>query len=564
MSGGPDSQAPGNGDELAHSMEARARPATALLPELAAACGSPAAADANAAASALRHQLDCAVLEARNQVLSAALLVCQQQRDGEARAHAALAQELSRLRAAACGAPLPTEASGAGGGSSSLDAADATALGAAAEACTGDGSAPATPCAGGEPQPPPAAFDAAPSLLDASGTASFEEPGAAAADDNDELPPLPSSLADDEDGAFAVFPGARRFQGAWRALSATTPAQLLAGGAAGALGSGGQGSVTLVRLEGAEGLPQLAIKRMQEPVKYRDFVRECEAWAAWWAAFPPYVLPLLAAQFVRRKPGSSRGTAFFAMPACSEDNCLAGEAVRMDMEREMPSAVAGADGLLPGHATFTRRTLASLLVALEAAAVEGVVWGNLKPPNIMMPPGERPQIIDFGSASRLAPGGGGLRHAPPQSKGYAAPECSAKQSKGWVMGCAIDTWALGCLAARLALGVNALMAAAGDSDVVRPEALGGAWPPGVAPALRALVFDGLLLRDPAARLTPTEAMGHEFFQGLDWAAVRSGAAWRRGVADGLARVLSPKPCACVPPCCAGSLLRWFGHRARQQ
>ncbi|KIZ04796.1 hypothetical protein MNEG_3163 [Monoraphidium neglectum] len=93
------------------------------------------------------------------------------------------------------------------------------------------------------------------------------------------------------------------------------------------------------------------------------------------------------------------------------------------------------------------------------------------------------------------------------------------------MGLAIDVWALGCVAVQMVLGFDALFALADKHEVLSPKAVAAAWPSYEPVALRALVFDCLLVRDPAQCASVAQVMAHSFFEGLDWEAVRKGATW---------------------------------------
>lgn len=177
---------------------------------------------------------------------------------------------------------------------------------------------------------------------------------------------------------------------------------------------------------------------------------------------------------------------------------------------------------------FVERLLASLLVALDAAHEPGIVWGDLKPTNMMLAPSGAPQILDFGSAARVPLGG--LRHAPIQSPGFGAPEClrSSREERG----CAIDVWGLGSLAAYAVLGFHPwYQHVDSGTNLLDPEAAARAWPsaaegaPAELGALRDLAFGRLLVADPSRRVTAAYAMGHPYFEGLDRDAVRSGEVW---------------------------------------
>jgi hypothetical protein len=284
-------------------------------------------------------------------------------------------------------------------------------------------------------------------------------------------------------------------------------------------GSGGEGSVVSVRLPGGH---EVAIKTELEATKYAAFARQCGLWAELHRACPAYVLPLLAAEWAPGERCPARGAALFAMPACGPDASLTCRFVG-----EERGFFGYGCPTLGERVAYLRPLLASLLLALDAAHAAGIVWGDAKTCNVLHGPGGgRPQIIDFGVSLRLQPGGG-LDGKPAKSPGYTAPECAGQQRPRGAAapGAALDAWGVGCIAAAALLrdDFDGAVAADGVLDEGLAEA---AVPEGVPPELRALLFERLLVREPDWRATPAQAMGHAFFEGIDWDAVRSGAVWR--------------------------------------
>jgi serine/threonine protein kinase len=121
---------------------------------------------------------------------------------------------------------------------------------------------------------------------------------------------------------------------------------------------------------------------------------------------------------------------------------------------EAPTLRDLVDGSGPvGHSAAARFGLA-LLEALDAAHLAGIVHHDVKPANVMVGPGGRVKLADFGIASLqedtqrtltgavAAPGGavaGGSATAVFGSLPYVAPE----QASGRAGGAAADLWALG-------------------------------------------------------------------------------------------------------------------------
>ena len=131
----------------------------------------------------------------------------------------------------------------------------------------------------------------------------------------------------------------------------------------------------------------------------------------------------------------------------------------------------------------------------------------------------RPQLIDFGSSRRVRPG---LSSTPAQSCGFTAPELLKGHAR---LGPGLDMWGLGCLAVETFVRVCGCIPT-DKHDVIDEDEAYEQMPDSVPEPLMSLVFGLLLVRDPAESATVEEAMEHEFFEGVDWAAVRSGAVWR--------------------------------------
>lgn len=135
--------------------------------------------------------------------------------------------------------------------------------------------------------------------------------------------------------------------------------------------------------------------------------------------------------------------------------------------------------------------------ALAEAHRQGVVHGDLKPANVMLPTDGRPRVVDFGVARLLDELAGDA--GPIGTPGYMAPE----QWRGAVTA-ACDVWALGALLFEVCAGrlpfdgpdAAAIARATCNDEAPRLEGV----PDGVAELVA-----GCLARDPAARPSATEA-----------------------------------------------------------
>lgn len=166
----------------------------------------------------------------------------------------------------------------------------------------------------------------------------------------------------------------------------------------------------------------------------------------------------------------------------------------------------------PMKEEFVCQLTRKLLLTLKYMHAKGIVHRDLKPPNIMLQEnadGEiEPVIIDFGLAN-VMPSDGSKLNMHCGSAGYAAPELLAKQGYDTQ----IDIYSVGAILYQMLSGVPLfqgksvfeILARNRDGKIAFPYSQ---WA-GVSPAAQDLV-KSLLIRQPEKRLTPTEALNHEW------------------------------------------------------
>jgi hypothetical protein len=416
--------------------------------------------------------------------------------------------------------------------------ADATAPCGSSEASA---AAPAASCGALSPAAAPAAtaMAAAPAAPAAAAAAAAKPPAAAA-------PPM-----------LLWGPAVR--QGAYKEMDRVRPSALLAAaGSCKKAGTGGQGRVKLVTLPGSGA--RVAVKRLLQPVRLADFQQELTLWGTWAGECPHYVMPLLAAEFEpcssgsgsgsssgggaaaaidRTTAGAKLGRALMAMGTtrgnrkpCTLELAIARHAKLLRRARrgssggggdEAGAQAAAVAAATAAHNAYARRVLAALLVALDAAHGLGIAWLDLKPHNVLVEEDDgAPWVIDFGMARAV--GRRGLEAAPAGTHGYVAPEMLARRRYGRI-GTPADMWALGVAALALHAGEDrhSWHDLVDEDGVLRADAAAAAGlPPGAPPALRDLIFRRLLEPAPGRRATARQAMGHPYFEGLDWDALHAG------------------------------------------
>jgi len=139
-----------------------------------------------------------------------------------------------------------------------------------------------------------------------------------------------------------------------------------------------------------------------------------------------------------------------------------------------------------------------LLDTLQAAHRQGIVHRDIKPGNILVPPGGHPKLADFGIASIVGEPGMTTTGLIPGSPAYMSPE----QAAGGVVGAPSDLWSLGAalyfavegVPPFIKLGPLPTMVA-----IVNDEPRGPVQAGPLAPALMALLTKDPETRPDAAR-----------------------------------------------------------------
>src|SRR6476661_7704464 len=164
--------------------------------------------------------------------------------------------------------------------------------------------------------------------------------------------------------------------------------------------------------------------------------------------------------------------------------------------RSLGDAVAEDGPMTPAEAA---RVGLSVLSALRAVHEVGVVHRDVKPANILLGPEGRVVLADFGIAKAADSPALTISGVLLGSPSYLAPE----RARGGRAGAAADMWALGAALFAAVEGhppferdgvLASLTAVVADELEPSPHA-GPLWP----------VIEGLLLKDPAARLDAAEA-----------------------------------------------------------
>ncbi|EFJ40495.1 hypothetical protein VOLCADRAFT_99693 [Volvox carteri f. nagariensis] len=179
---------------------------------------------------------------------------------------------------------------------------------------------------------------------------------------------------------------------------------------------------------------------------------------------------------------------------------------------------------------------ACMLQALVALHEAGYVYRDLKLSNVLVCEGGRVRLTDFGAATPCLPDRPGLFGGAAGTRAYLAPEVlpwlerstakGGKHSSGGGSGgpepytITVDSWTWGLMMVELATGwslkeltqrvIRRVYGARGSETPDLPPDCG------LPPALRQLLLDHVLVRDPRERWPAARIRSHPFFQDLDW------------------------------------------------
>jgi serine/threonine protein kinase len=170
------------------------------------------------------------------------------------------------------------------------------------------------------------------------------------------------------------------------------------------------------------------------------------------------------------------------------------------VEARTLSQVVRSDGPLPPERTA--RIGLALLGALEAAHRQGIVHRDVKPGNVLLggpEQGERVVLTDFGIASSVGDSSITSTGLLLGSPSYIAPE----RARGQAPAPASDLWSLGATLFTAVEGKPPYDA--GEPLATVTAVVSGDRAPFVRAGRLAPVLEGLLERDPARRLSPSDA-----------------------------------------------------------
>jgi len=143
--------------------------------------------------------------------------------------------------------------------------------------------------------------------------------------------------------------------------------------------------------------------------------------------------------------------------------------------------------------------------ALEAAHARGVVHRDLKPANVMIAPGEKVKILDFGIAKAVDPVGSGGEAFDLTATGVlvgTVPYMSPEQVRGRAVDARSDVWSFGCVLFEMLTAEKAFARetiADTMNFILEHEPRFSALPAATPPAIRGLLRSALA-KDPERRL----------------------------------------------------------------
>ncbi|HSK03500.1 MAG TPA: protein kinase [Kofleriaceae bacterium] len=166
-----------------------------------------------------------------------------------------------------------------------------------------------------------------------------------------------------------------------------------------------------------------------------------------------------------------------------------GESLHARLERERKLALTDAAAIA-----------AALCEGLAAAHAVGVIHRDIKPDNVLLAPGGRVVLADFGVAAAAADAHTGQLTGTPA---YMAPE----QARGEPPAPATDVYAVGVLLFEMATGLRAFPGELVDILVAKQDVARLEVPPGSVPPALAHVIGRATAREPADRVATAAELG---------------------------------------------------------
>ena len=154
--------------------------------------------------------------------------------------------------------------------------------------------------------------------------------------------------------------------------------------------------------------------------------------------------------------------------------------------------------LSPERTAVLGRTLASALAFVHA---QGIVHRDVKPANVLLGPGPRARLADFGIARLADAASLTMTGTTLGTAGYMAPE----QLEHHAVGPAADVWSLGVILLECLTGQRLFEGT--PTEVVARRLAGPPPLPPDLPATWRLLFEGMLDNDPDHRPSATEVAG---------------------------------------------------------
>ncbi|EDV23579.1 uncharacterized protein TRIADDRAFT_27610, partial [Trichoplax adhaerens] len=166
---------------------------------------------------------------------------------------------------------------------------------------------------------------------------------------------------------------------------------------------------------------------------------------------------------------------------------------------------------------------AECVLAIHSLHMMGYVHRDIKPDNILLDSSGHVKLADFGSAARLSPNNTVLSKMPVGTPDYIAPEVLSGLEYGGTYGIECDWWSLGVMIYEMLFGQTPFT---GDTIISTYGRIMGykdtfSIPPHVSVSDSAKLLLKELITDQSERLAYNGLGCHPFFDGINWATLRS-------------------------------------------